>query len=78
MTTVTKYRITIETESCAQDGRCREEAPKTFDIDEDGKAFVIDPEGDPPEYIRQAAKKCPLQAITLHDVDTGELVYPLS
>lgn len=73
---MTRYRITIDSENCALDRLCCEEAPNTFDVDEQGRTYVVDPEGDPPEYIKLAAKRCQMQAITLHDAETGEQVYP--
>lgn len=70
------YAITINRETCAGDKVCTEEAPNTLSIDEEGKCVVVDPEGDPPDRILSAAKKCPFGGITLHDADTGEQVYP--
>ncbi len=71
-----KYRITLEGETCGGDQACCEEAPNTFGLNEDGRATVLDPTGDPPERILSAAKLCRLGNITLHDIDTGAQVYP--
>lgn len=46
-------------------GNCAFWAPATFDIGDDNIAFVIDPEGDPEDKIRNAAEGCPTQAIIL-------------
>ena len=51
-------------------------APNTFDIDDLGKATVIDPRGDPSELAREAAANCPVRAISVADADTGEQLYP--
>lgn len=46
-------------------GNCAFWAPATFDIDDSNVAFVVDPEGDPEDKIRNAAEGCPTQAIVL-------------
>ena len=46
-------------------GNCCFYAPATFDLDDDMKAIVIDPAGDPDDRIRLAAEGCPTQAISL-------------
>ncbi len=46
-------------------GNCAFWAPATFDIGDDNIAFVIDPEGDTEDKIRNAAEGCPTQAIIL-------------
>jgi ferredoxin len=69
-----RYRIHIDRDTCIGDKQCGEEAPGTFYVDDEGKAVVTDPEGDPPEQILAAAQKCQREAITLYDADTGEKV----
>jgi ferredoxin len=71
-----KYRIEIDREACVGDGLCREEALATFDLDDESKAVVTNPEGDPPEHILLAAKNCPLDAIVLRDPETGDQIWP--
>ena len=71
-----KYKIEIKREACVGDRACSEEAPDTFAIDDEGKAVVADPNGDPPEYILWAAKHCVHEGITLHDAKTGKQVWP--
>ena len=45
-------------------------------MDDEDIAVVKDPEGDSPEDILAAAQGCPTDAITLHDEETGEKVWP--
>ena len=71
-----KYRIEIDRDVCAGDRLCTEEAPGTFEIDPHGKSSVMNPEGDPPEDILSAARKCPLQGITVFESQTGKKVWP--
>ena len=73
---MTEYKIQVNREVCVGDRACSEEAPETFALDEDGKAFVMDPQGDSSEQVLRAAKQCVHEGITLHDAETGEQVWP--
>ena len=73
---MTEYTIDIDRVTCVGDKLCCEEAPNTFRMDDEGKVVVTDPQGDPPEYILQAAQSCPLDAIILHDAATGQRIWP--
>ena len=57
--------IKIDTERCMGSGNCAFWAPATFDINDQNLAYVIDPDGDSEDKIRNAAEGCPTQAITL-------------
>jgi ferredoxin len=46
-------------------GNCSFWAPATFDLDDEGLAVVIDPEGDALERVELAAQGCPTTAITV-------------
>lgn len=72
------YRIEVQREVCVGDGLCREIAPGTFDLDGEGCCVVLDPAGDPPRDILQAARECRCQAIILYDAATGQRVFPPS
>lgn len=62
---------------CVGAARCRKQAPHTFKLVED-HAQVINPEGDPPEQILQAARLCPAHAIAVFDHDGKPLFVPES
>lgn len=53
-------------------GMCIMYAPGTFAHDEETKAVVTDPGGDPEERIRTAVEACPTGALTLLDDENGE------
>jgi len=57
--------IRIDPEKCMGSGNCSFWAPATFDLGDDGIAFVTDPEGDPEEKVVIAAQGCPTQAISV-------------
>ena len=58
-------KIKIDRETCIGASACIAEAGKTFALDKEGKATVIDPNGDDDGAIREAAEACPTQAIEL-------------
>ena len=59
--------IAIDREVCMGSGNCSFWAPGVFDLDDDGVAIVIDPDGAPEDKIILAAQGCP---------DPGDLARP--
>jgi ferredoxin len=60
-------RIRIDRDLCIGSGSCQFHAPGSFDLDDECRAVVIDPRGDPPQSIRNAAEGCPTRAIELDE-----------
>ncbi|MDQ3147937.1 MAG: ferredoxin [Actinomycetota bacterium] len=58
-------QIRIDRTACMGSGNCSFWAPATFDLDDEGLAVVVDPEGDPEERVVLAAQGCPTTAITV-------------
>ncbi|GAA4091251.1 ferredoxin [Streptomyces sp. NPDC001251] len=62
-------RIGIDTDVCIGAGQCALTAPGVFTQDDDGFSALLpgreDGSGDP--LVREAARVCPVQAITLDD-----------
>ncbi|GHE50170.1 ferredoxin [Streptomyces longispororuber] len=62
-------RIAIDTDRCIGAGQCVLTAPRVFTQDDDGFSEVLpgglDGAGDP--MVREAARACPVQAITVAD-----------
>ncbi len=71
-----KYRIKVDRDLCIGAASCVALAMKTFALDSENKAIVIDKEGDNAEAIKLAAESCPTKAIILEDAETGEQEYP--
>jgi ferredoxin len=69
------YTITIDRELCRGYAECVNIAPEVFGHDADERAVVLDPEGDKDENILDAARACPVDAITLVD-EHGDQVWP--
>ena len=57
--------IAVDRELCMGSGMCIVYAPGTFAHDDETKAVVVDPAGDPIESIRNAVQACPTSAISL-------------
>lgn len=60
-------RIVIDRSRCGATGNCVFWAPHTFELDGEGVAIVMDPDGDSREHVEQAAANCPLLAIAIED-----------
>jgi ferredoxin len=68
--------IEIDRELCYGFGDCVSTAPDVFELDDDEKAVVIDPNGAPRDDLVDAAANCPVMAITIREASTGEQVFP--
>ena len=71
-----RLKVIVDAEECIGDRLCCEEAPNTFEMNDDDKAVPTDPPADDEESILEAARCCPTDAIQVVDVDTGEVLYP--
>ncbi|HUU82937.1 MAG TPA: ferredoxin [Phycisphaerae bacterium] len=71
-----KLKIEVNEDECIGDGLCAQEAPNTFEMNDDDKACVKNPPGDDADTILEAAKACPVDAITVTDEETGEQLCP--
>lgn len=56
--------LTIDKNKCLGCGTCVALCPKVFKLGDDGKAEVIDKEGDTDENIKNAIDSCPVGAIS--------------
>ena len=71
-----KWKITIDRDLCIGAASCVALAAKSFALDSENKAVILEGEGDVPEMIKLAAESCPTKAIILVDEETGEQEYP--
>lgn len=71
-----KWKIVVDRDLCIGAASCVALAMKTFALDAENKAIVLEGEGDLPETVKLAAESCPTKAIILTDEETGEQVYP--
>lgn len=62
----TVVRVSVDNGHCRLYGICQQEAPDVFDLGEDGRLrYQARPTADHAPAVRQAARCCPMQAITL-------------
>ncbi|OGD88172.1 hypothetical protein A3J17_04980 [Candidatus Curtissbacteria bacterium RIFCSPLOWO2_02_FULL_40_11] len=66
----------IDRDLCIGAASCVALAMKTFQLDSENKAVVLDEDGDTAEAIKLAAESCPTKAIILEDSETGDQEYP--
>ena len=68
-------KITVDRDLCIGAAPCVTVAPGVFQLDDENKAYVVDPKGADDDMILLAAQACPVQAIILHD-EEGNQIYP--
>ena len=71
-----KDRIKIDRNLCIGAASCVALAMKTFALDSENKAIILDENGDDAEAVKLAAESCPTKAIILENAETGEQEYP--
>ena len=76
MRAIEKLKICVDRDECIGDGLCVDEAPETFEMDDDSKAIVLEDSTDELENILDAAKVCPLDIIIVEEKDSGKKLYP--
>jgi len=73
---IEKLKITIDRDECIGDGLCVNEAPETFDMDDDSKAILLEASNESRDTIVEAARACPVDAIKVVDAGSGEQLAP--
>ena len=58
-----RIEITVDRSLCIGSGDCVDSAPNVFQLDEEDKAVVVDPDGASTDDIIAAAGNCPVSAI---------------
>jgi ferredoxin len=69
-----RIAITVDRALCIGSGDCVDTAPDVFQLDEEDKAVVVDPDGASVDDVITAAGNCPVSAIFVAGED-GDL-YP--
>jgi ferredoxin len=69
-------KITVDRDNCIGDGLCCDDAPETFELDDEQKAIIKNPVGDTKDAVLEAAGNCPVDAIKVEDKRTGKVLYP--
>lgn len=70
------WTVEVDANVCIGAGPCVGVAPKTFELDGDAKAAILEScDEDDIETILNAARSCPVSAITVKN-EKGETVFP--
>ena len=68
-------KVVVDRDLCIGAATCAVLAMKTFRMDDENKAVVIDPHGDDAETVLMGAESCPTKAILVYD-EAGVQIYP--
>ncbi|HMD46117.1 MAG TPA: ferredoxin [Acidimicrobiales bacterium] len=60
-----RVEIRVDRDKCMGSGNCHFWAPGSFDLGDDGRVVVLDPEASDEERLTVAAEGCPVGAITI-------------
>lgn len=71
-----KLRVWVDPKVCVGNAMCEAIATSTFRLNEQRQSEAVDPGGDTPETILEAAENCPVSAIVVEDAETGERLFP--
>jgi ferredoxin len=71
---VNRIQVTVDRALCIGSGDCVDTAPDVFQLDDEDKAVVVDPDGAPLDDVIEAARNCPVSAIFVAGED-GD-IYP--
>jgi ferredoxin len=69
-----RIAVQVDRALCIGSGDCVDTAPDVFQLDDEDKAVVVDPDAAPVDDILEAAQNCPVSAIFIAGED-GDL-YP--
>lgn len=70
-----KYLVKVVRSKCIGAGPCTAVAPKVFQLDDENIAKVIT-QDELDDIKLLAAQSCPVSAIIVEDIETGERVWP--
>jgi len=75
--TIRKYTMKINRNICIGAATCVALAPKAWKLDDEAKAIILDSaDQELDEALLNAAKGCPVAAITIIDNETGKQIFP--
>ena len=68
--------IEVDRDLCFGFGDCMDSAPGVFELDDENKSVVVDPDAQDRDAIILASQDCPVDAIFIVDQESGEQLYP--
>jgi ferredoxin len=70
-----KYLVKVDRSKCIGAGTCQAISPKVFKLDDQNTSTVIS-QAELDDVKLLAAQSCPVSAIIIENVETGERVWP--
>jgi ferredoxin len=71
-----RWHLEVDRSTCIGSGMCVNSAPDGFKLDAARQAHPAQPDTDAAESLLAAAEGCPVEAITITFLGTGEPVFP--
>lgn len=71
-----RWRVEVDRAICIGSAQCTHLAPDAFRLDSAMQSHPADPEPDAAEQILKAAEGCPVEAISITLLGSGEPVFP--
>lgn len=71
-----RWRVEVDRSVCIGSGMCVTHAPEGFRLDTARQSHPVAQETDAAEQVLAAAEGCPVEAITITLLESGEPVFP--
>jgi ferredoxin len=71
-----RWHLEVDRSVCIGSAQCTHHAPAAFRLDSARQSHPADPETDANEQILEAAESCPVEAIMITLLGSGEPVFP--
>lgn len=71
-----RWHVEVDRSLCIGSGSCVHHAPGGFRLDTARRSHSTAPDTDADEHVLEAAESCPVEAITLTLLGSGEAVFP--
>ncbi|KOV71081.1 ferredoxin [Streptomyces sp. MMG1121] len=71
-----RWHIEVDRSVCIGSAQCLHHAPTAFRLDSARQSHPTDPDTDANEPILKAAESCPVEAILITLLESGEAVFP--
>ena len=76
MSDTSKLTITVDHTKCVGSTMCVQISPGVFEMNEQRKATISNPNADTLESVLEAAQGCPMMAIRVEETETGKVLFP--
>ncbi|MFF4689099.1 ferredoxin [Streptomyces sp. NPDC001307] len=71
-----RWHVEVDRSLCIGSAQCLHHAPHSFRLDSARQSHPVDPDTDAAEPVLEAAEGCPVEAIVITLLDSGEAVFP--